>query len=218
MGNEETVKRDEPKVVRKTNTLLKWLGGIAAVPLIGILGNLVISSWTDQRKTVDDLKTRLQTLEDNSSSKEAIWNAISQNRDKQEAAKDHLTSKFNEMAVKYQAAMLVFERQQQNGGYSSTMLDGPPPDEVLEMFAQMLDEVQKAEETDKAEIERLKQEIQKMKTAAAQRADEAKQHAQLIDAIKAAQMPQQMEQKPIDPKQLREAYEREFPNKKAPDK
>ena len=173
----ETEKKDAP-VVRKTNSLLKWLGGIAAIPLIGLLGNLVIGSLKDYTTSVNVLQTRVQSLEDNSSSKEAIWQAISKNREDHVNTRRQLVDRFNAMAVKYEGAMFVFERNHQNGNYLSAG-EGPPDEAVFKMFEEMLQEVQKAEETDKAEIERLKRQVDKMRKDSAERQKASTQQRQL---------------------------------------
>ncbi len=219
MGEDTGIKSDDlPKPVRKWRGFFKWLGGIAAIPLLMLLGNFVIGQAEDAVEHVSDIDKRLTVVEGNVSSKEAIWQAIAKNREDQTNTKDDLAKRFNAMAVKYEATMLLFEKHFL-GGCEKKGVVAMSDDNALmvEMLHEMLDEVKKAEETDKSEIERLKKELDKFKSKAQEQEDIRKQQEEFLRNLKNAQAPQ-VQQK-IDPKQFRQSYEQEFPIQKgAPEK
>ncbi|NIQ80620.1 MAG: hypothetical protein GTN93_21515 [Anaerolineae bacterium] len=111
-GETQVKPGDPPKIVKKSNALLKWLGGIATVPVLLWVGNFLGGMINDSVAHVEDLTLRVNTLEANNSSKDAIWSAIHKN----EGDLAYSVDRNRSMEVKYEAAMLLFEKHFLHGG------------------------------------------------------------------------------------------------------
>jgi hypothetical protein len=91
----------EPEVIEKAlkkSAFGRWLLGVSsfiALPLLTWMGNEALDSYRNFTHTVEALNDRLLLLEGNKSSSDALWSAISENR-------EHLT----EMRVTHEAEKL----------------------------------------------------------------------------------------------------------------
>jgi hypothetical protein len=210
MADEETeIKpQDLPRPVHKWMTALKVLGGVAAIPLLMLLGEYLLGMVGDGIEHVNAIGDRVTTLEANASSRDAIWTAIHKNENDLADSVERNHS----MEVKYEAAMLVFEKHFMGGG---CMKQGTPSahshsDAVLETLQKTLAEVQKAETADKGEIKKLQEELKKMRDQQSKDHEDSKRQAELLEALKNIRKAGDPVKK-LNAEQFRKLYEEKFP-------
>lgn len=205
MGDE--TQGQEKKPHGKLITFLKIVGGIASLPLIMWVGNIIFSMVEDGVKAVEDLRERVIILENQNTNKEAIWRAIAENR--QHDAK--MLEEFNSMSVKYEAAMLVFEKHFMRSNYTNATASSQPASQqdqqtLTELIQKMIEESQKSEGPNDAELDRIRRELERMKEESNNRQRTMKQHEELIRRFLNRPPPPSAE-KVFDPDDLRKKYE-----------
>lgn len=216
----DTQKQDVPKIVKKSSGFFKWLGGLISIPLLLMVGNyaggMVKDGFThieELGNKISDQNTKIAALEANSSSREAIWTAITHNRDNHEAEKDAIFREMHGMSVKYEAAMLVFEKHFMGGGcMKQGPVGGHGSDLLLETLQKTLKEVQKAESADQEEIQKLHDELEKLKSQQSKVHDDSKRQAEILKALKDVPgLRANAIQKKLDAEKYRKLFEEKFP-------